>query len=232
MVPHQVVDDVLEEITPALAEGDIVIDGGNSFFKDSIRRAEELAKHGVRYMDVGVSGGPGGARSGAAFMVGGEQKAYKELIGLFSDLAVAGGYDYMGTSGAGHFVKMVHNGIEYGMMQAIAEGFTVMKQWNESLDLERIAHLYNNGSVIESHLVHWLKDAYRTYGQNLDVISGSVAHSGEGQWTVDIAKELGVPVPIIEGALQFRVDSQDSPSYTGQILSALRNQFGGHEVKK
>lgn len=232
MVPHNVVDDVLKELTPHLQSGDIIIDGGNSFYKDSIRRGEDLKKIGVSYMDVGVSGGPSGARKGACLMIGGDKQLYKQLVGLFSDLSLAGGYDYMGELGAGHFVKMAHNGIEYGMMQALAEGFAVLKQWRGELDLERIAHLYGNGSVIESRLVHWLKDAYMKYGTDLKNISGTVAHSGEGKWTVDAAQELGIPVPIIEGALQFRVDSADNPSYTGQIVSALRNQFGGHDVKK
>jgi glucose-6-phosphate 1-dehydrogenase len=230
MVPHPVVDDVLKELTPHLKSGDIVIDGGNSFYKDSIRRGEELKKFGIQYMDVGVSGGPSGARRGACLMIGGDKVVYKQLVGLFSDLALAGGYDYMGEVGAGHFVKMVHNGIEYGMMQALAEGFAVLKEWRGELDLERIAHLYGNGSVIESRLVHWLKDAYTKYGTYLKNISGTIAHSGEGKWTVEAAQELGVPVPIIKGALQFRVDSEENPSYTGQVVSALRNQFGGHNV--
>ena len=251
MVPHGVVDSVLEELTPHLQPGDTVIDGGNSFYKDSIRRGEELKKLGINYMDVGVSGGPSGARAGACLMIGGDKNIYKEYIGLFSDLAVAGGYDYMGELGAGHFVKMVHNGIEYGMMQAIAEGFSVLKEWpsfakastfakatadksagKAELDLERIAHLYNNGSVIESRLIHWLKEAYAKHGTALHDITGVVSHSGEGKWTVEAAQELGIPVPIIEGALQFRVDSTENPSYTGQIVSALRNQFGGHTVSK
>ncbi len=232
MVPHPVVDAVLAELTPHLKAGDTVVDGGNSFYKDSIRRGEDLKKIGVHYLDVGVSGGPSGARAGACLMVGGDKGAYKKYIGLFSDLSIAGGYDYMGELGAGHFVKMVHNGIEYGMMQAIAEGFAVLKEWRGELDLERIAHLYNNGSVIESRLVHWLKEAYAKHGTDLGDITGTIAHSGEGKWTVEAAQELGVPVPIIEGAFQFRLDSADTPSYTGQIVSALRNQFGGHDVKK
>lgn len=232
MVPHSVVDAVLGELMPYLKAGDTVIDGGNSFYKDSIRRGNALQKIGVAYMDVGVSGGPSGARAGACLMVGGDQQVYKQLVGLFSDLALAGGYDYMGELGAGHFVKMVHNGIEYGMMQAIAEGFAVLKEWRGELDLERVAHLYGNGSVIESRLIHWLKNAYIQHGTHLEDISGTIAHSGEGKWTVEAARELGVPAPIIEGAFQFRLESEDTPSYTGQIVSALRNQFGGHEVRR
>lgn len=243
MVPHKVVDDVLQEISPHLKEGDIVIDGGNSFYKDSVRRAGEMEKQGVHYLDIGVSGGPEGARHGACLMVGGTREVYKQLMGLFNDLAAAGGYDYMGASGSGHFVKMVHNGIEYGMMQAIGEGFAVLREWTNKptesaqdqiksgkFDLKRVANLFNHSSVIESRLVGWLKDSYEQFGADLDKVSGSVSHSGEGKWTVEAASELGIPVPIIEGALQFRVDSEDNPSYTGKIVSALRNQFGGHDV--
>ena len=232
MVPHQFVDDVLEELTPHLKEGDVLIDGGNSNYKESVRRAQELSGKGINYLDVGVSGGPSGARAGSCLMIGGDREVYKKMVGLFGDLSVAAGFDYMGQSGAGHFVKMVHNGIEYGMMQAIGEGFEVIKEAKFELEMERIAHLYNHGSVIESSLVGWLKDAYEQHGSELDDISGEVSHSGEGQWTVEVAKELGIPVPIIEGSLQFRIDSEGNPSYTGQVVSALRNQFGGHDVKR
>jgi 6-phosphogluconate dehydrogenase len=136
----------------------------------------------------------------------------------------------MGSPGAGHFVKMVHNGIEYGMMQALAEGFAVMKASPFNLDLTKIANLYNHKSVIESRLVGWLQKAFAQHGENLDDISATVSHSGEGSWTVDAAKELGIPVPVIEGSLNFRIQSHANPGYTGQILSAVRNQFGGHEV--
>jgi len=232
MVPHDVVDTVLAEITPLLAAGDIVIDGGNSFYKDSVRRAEALVAHGVYFLDVGVSGGPSGARAGACLMVGGDRAVYKQLTGLFADLSVAAGFDYMGQSGAGHFVKMVHNGIEYGMMQALAEGFTVLKASPFLLDLARTAHVYNRGSVIESSLVRWLKDAYDRFGPELDSVSGSVSHSGEGQWMVEAARELGIPVKVIEDSLQFRIESQQQPNYTGQVVSALRHMFGGHAVTK
>lgn len=233
MVPHQAVDQVLDELLPHLDKSDTVIDAGNSYFKDSLRRGKRLAKRGIHFLDVGVSGGPSGARGGACLMIGGDKRLYKKYIGLFSDLATAGGYDYMGELGAGHFVKMVHNGIEYGMMQAIAEGFSVMRSWRrKQLDLERIANLYNHDSVIESRLVGWLKEAYEKYGEGLDDISGTVAASGEGEWTVKTAKELRIPAPIIEGALKFRVQSGRKPSYTGKVLSSLRNMFGGHEVKK
>lgn len=231
MVPYNVVDVVLEGLTPFLQKGDTVIDGGNSPYKESMRRAKKLKEKGIGFLDVGVSGGPYGARNGACIMVGGEKEIFKKYEGLFKDLSTENGYGYMGKSGAGHFVKMVHNGIEYGMMQALAEGFTVMKVSSFDLDLAKIAELYNHKSVIESRLIGWLKNAFEKYGEDLNEISGAAAHSGEGMWIIEEAKELGIPVPIIEGALNFRIKSQNNPSYTGKVLSALRNQFGGHEVK-
>lgn len=232
MVPHAVVDSVIEEIIPELNSGDVVIDGGNSNYKLTMKRAADLEEKGIIYMDAGVSGGPSGARNGACVMVGGKKNAYDQLEGLFKDIAAPEAYGYFGKSGAGHFVKMVHNGIEYGMMQAIGEGFDVMKQSGFDLDLREVSRVYNKQSVIESRLVGWLESAYDEYGVELEPISGKVKHSGEGLWTVEAAKELGVPVDIIEGSLDFRVQSQENPSYTGQVVSALRNQFGGHEVKK
>lgn len=232
MVPHQVIDKVLEEITPELSEGDIVIDGGNTNFKETIRRANALREQGIHYLDAGTSGGPGGAKNGACIMVGGNEEAYNIIEPIFKDAATENGYQYVGKSGAGHFVKMVHNGIEYGIMQAIGEGFEIMKKSDYGLDLTKIADLYNHKSVNESRLIGWLKDAYEEYGEELEQISGKVSHSGEGLWTVQTAEEMGIPVPIIKGSLDFRVESQENPSYTGQVVSALRNQFGGHEVKK
>ena len=165
-------------------------------------------------------------------MIGGEKKVFEKYEKLFRDLALLDGYTYMGKAGAGHFVKMVHNGIEYGMMQAIGEGFEVMKKSDFKLPLTKITQLYNRGSVIESKLIGWLAKAYAEQGENLKGISGEVLHSGEGLWTVQTAKELKVPVKVIEDSLRFRVKSTGHPTYTGQVVSALRNQFGGHEVKK
>ena len=232
MVPHEIVDAVLEEMVPHLDRGDTVIDGGNSFYKDSVRRAKGLATAGIHFLDVGVSGGPAGARNGACIMAGGEKEVFDQYQNLFRDLSVANGYGYMGASGAGHFVKMIHNGIEYGMMQALAEGFAVMKASPFNLDLAAIAKLYNHGSVIVSRLAGWLKKAFEEYGQDLGAISGSVAQSGEGMWTVEAGHEYGVATPIIEGAVRFRTASQAGPSYTGQVVSALRNEFGKHDVFK
>lgn len=232
MVPYQAVDAVLNELVPVLEKGDAIIDGGNSPYKESIRRARELGSRGIDFLDAGVSGGPAGARTGACIMVGGKKDVYQRFEHLFRDAATDKGYGYMGSSGAGHFVKMVHNGIEYGMMQALAEGFSIMKKSAFDLDLAAIAELYNHRSVIESRLVEWLKRAYEQYGKDLAGISGSAAQSGEGMWTVEAGRELGVPAEIIKGALDFRLASQKVPSYTGKIISALRNQFGGHEAKE
>lgn len=232
MVPHQVVDSVIEEVLPALAQGDVLIDGGNSHYKKTVERNNIAANQGVHYIDAGVSGGPAGARSGACVMVGGNKNVFEMIEEIFRDISAPNAYRYVGNSGAGHFVKMVHNGIEYGMMQAIAEGFEVMKKSDYELNLTEIADLYNHRSVNESRLIGWLKDAYQEYGEELDDISGKVSHSGEGLWTVETAEEMGIPTPIIKGSLDFRIESQQNPSYTGQVVSALRNQFGGHEVKK
>jgi 6-phosphogluconate dehydrogenase len=232
MVPHQAVDAVLRELTPHLTKGDTVVDGGNSPYKDSIRRSKELESKGIDFLDAGVSGGPAGARNGACIMVGGRKEVFQKLEALFRDLSVPGGYGYMGRAGAGHFVKMVHNGIEYGMMQALAEGFAIMKASDFGLELPRITDVYNHRSVIESRLVGWLQSAFQQYGEDLADISGSAAQSGEGKWTVEAGKELGIPTPVIQGALEFRMQSLNHPSYTGKLISAMRNQFGGHEVKE
>jgi 6-phosphogluconate dehydrogenase len=232
MVPHQAVEDVLKEIVPLLTKNDVLIDGGNSPYKESVRRAAELEKKGINFLDAGTSGGPGGARTGACIMVGGSKEVFLKHEQLFRDLSTENGYAYLGKPGAGHLVKMVHNGIEYGMMQAMAEGVAVLKASPFGLDMVKVADLYNHRSVIESRLVGWLKTAFEQYGTDLKGVSGSVAQSGEGMWTVEAANELGIPVPIIKGALDFRLQSQKNPSYTGQVVSALRHQFGGHEVRE
>jgi 6-phosphogluconate dehydrogenase len=231
MVPHQAVDAVLAGLVTLLSPGDTVIDGGNSPYRESVRRARELEAKGIEFLDAGVSGGPSGARSGACIMVGGKADTFRRFEVLFADLAVAGGYAHVGRSGAGHFVKMVHNGIEYGMMQALAEGFAVMRASPFGIDLLKVADLYNHRSVIESRLVGWLRDAYEQSGPDLADVSGAVAQSGEGMWTVEAGRELGVPTPVIAEALAFRIASGEQPSYTGRVLSALRHAFGGHEAK-
>jgi|TARA_R110002096_G_scaffold415163_1_gene616723 6-phosphogluconate dehydrogenase len=232
MVPHNIVDTVLSDLSTVLSAGDVIMDGGNSNFQETVRRGADLKQKGLVFMDVGVSGGPGGARSGACMMIGGARDKFEKYERLFKDLSVKGGYAYMGETGAGHFTKMVHNGIEYGMMQAIGEGFEILKASEFSLDLEEVSRIYNTGSVIESRLVGWLQNGYKEEGVELSAISGEVSHSGEGLWTVEEAKSKNIAAPVIEASLQFRIDSTGNPSYTGQVVSALRNQFGGHSVKK
>lgn len=232
MIPHAAVDEVLRELLPLLREGDTVIDGGNSPYKESMRRNAELAEKGVFFLDAGISGGPSGARSGACVMVGGDKKRYDDFESLFSDISAPEAYGYVGGSGAGHFVKMVHNGIEYGMMQSIAEGFSVLKRSEFAISLKEVSRIYNKKSVIESRLVEWLHSAFEEYGEDLNSVSGEVSATGEGAWTVETAKTLKVDVPVIEESVRFRERSKDHPSYAGKILSALRHQFGGHEAGK
>jgi len=229
------VDEVLfgeEGLIHFLEKGDTVIDGGNSFYEDSIKRAKKLSKKRIKFLDVGVSGGPGGARTGACLMIGGEKRNFERLKPLFRDLATKNGFQLFPGAGAGHFVKMIHNGIEYGMMQSIAEGFNLMKNSPFKLDLEKVADIYNHGSVVESRLIYWLKRAFKRHGQNLKAVSGKVSHTGEGEWTIKIAKKWKMNIKVIEDSFQFRESSQKKPDYTGKILSALREQFGHHKVTK
>lgn len=218
-------------IAESFSEGDIVIDGGNSFYKDAAARAERLKEKGIHFIDVGTSGGPAGARNGACLMIGGSREGFENIEELFKDFAKEGGYQFFEGAGAGHFVKMVHNGIEYGMMQALGEGFEVMEKSEFNLDLPRVAKIYNNGSVIESRLVGWLESAFKDHGPELSGVSSTVSHTGEGEWTVKTAEEMGVTVPVIKDSFDFRVQSKDNPRYTGKVVSALREQFGGHDVR-
>jgi len=230
MVPYTVVESILEEIVPLLAKGDTVIEAGNSPFRETMRRADELSHQGIHLLDVGISGGPGGARGGACAMVGGSPSVYEQYEGLFRDITTENGYLYAGKSGAGHFVKMVHNGIEYGMMQAIAEGFDVLRRSEFDIPLTDVARLFNHGSVIESRLIGWLTSGFEAYGEDLAGITGRASASGEGAWTVETAHELRVPIKVIEDAVNARTKSQEKPSFQGQVLSVMRNQFGGHAV--
>lgn len=231
MVPPGSVDTVLATLIPYLEKGDLVIDGGNSYYQDSIRRSSQLKRKGMHFLDVGVSGGPVSLRLGKfALMVGGERRIYEKYRMLFGDLSDTPS-GYMGKSGAGHFAKMVHNGIEYGMMQALAEGFAILKKSPFHFRLKDVAAIYNSNSIITSRLVGWLREVFQAHGDALQEASGAVAHTGEGEWTVKTAKELKVAVPVIRQALLFRVHSHKHPTYTGKILSALRNQFGGHPWK-
>ncbi len=227
-----VTESILESITPLLDPGDLLIDGANSYYRDTIRRAEWLSSQRIRFVDVGVSGGPSGAREGACLMVGGEQKDFDEIKPLIEKLAAPEAYGYFGSHGAGHFVKMVHNGIEYGMMQAIAEGAAVLNASPYHLDLSEVFRVYNQRSVIESRLIGWIQEAL-SEDSDLSKISSEIKHSGEGEWTVQTAKELGVEVPVIEQAFQIRLKSSaDSNRFRDKVVSALRGKFGGHAVTK
>jgi 6-phosphogluconate dehydrogenase len=221
---------MLTKLSELLAPGDTIINGANEYYKNTLKHYTLAKAKNIHFIDVGVSGGPGGAKQGACLMIGGSQKTFEKFESLFADIAAPNAYQFFAGHGAGHFVKMVHNGIEYGMMQAIGEGFEVLKKSEFNLDLEKVARIYNHRSVIESRLVGWLHQALLDHGDDLEGISGEVSHSGEGQWTVETAKELMVSVPIIEGSLDFRIQSTGNPSFTGQVVSALRHQFGGHDV--
>lgn len=231
-----VVDEMIDTLIPLLSRGDLIIDGGNSFYKDAVRRQRVLAEHSIRFMDVGVSGGPQGARNGACLMVGGKRKDFESIEPLIRAIAAPSAYGYVGDIGAGHFAKMVHNGIEYGMMQAIAEGAAVLKQSPYLFDLSEVFRVYNNRSVIESRLVNWAQEAFGE-DQTLQRISSIIASSGEGEWTAQTAKEEGVSAAVIETSVRIRHESktirQDSPdAFRNKVVSALRGKFGQHQVAK
>jgi len=230
--------DPTENTVRALAElmtkGDTIIDGGNSNYKESMRRAAMVAEKGLHFIDVGTSGGIWGLTEGYALMVGGPNEAVERVRPIFETLAPAKdqGWGHVGPAGAGHFTKMVHNGIEYGMMQAYAEGFSILKHKKElSLDLAQIAELWRTGSVVRSWLLDLTARALRD-DQDLSAIAPYVSDSGEGRWTVAEAIDLDVPAPVITLSLIQRLRSRDAESFTDRLLSALRNQFGGHAVKK
>lgn len=231
MVPHSVVDSVISEITPFLSEGDIVIEAGNSHYKESIRRYEQLKKVGVSFMDAGTSGGMEGARYGACYMIGGDPEAWSIVEPIFRDTAVDNGYLYAGKSGSGHFLKMVHNGIEYGMMAAIGEGFEVLEKSDFDFDYEKVARVWNNGSVIRSWLMELTERAF-SKDAKLDEIKGIMHSSGEGKWTVETALDLQTATPVIAMSLLMRYRSLDNDTFTGKVVASLRNEFGGHAVEK
>ena len=224
----------IENLAGHLSSGDIIIEGGNSNYKDSVRRAAWLKEKGLHFVDVGTSGGVWGLTEGYSMMVGGEEGIVESLRPIFETLAPAPdkGWGRVGPSGAGHFVKMIHNGIEYGMMEAYAEGFELMKAKNEfGLDLHNIAEIWRYGSVVRSWLLD-LTAAALSNGQDLEGVKGWVADSGEGRWTVAEAIDQDVPAPIITLSLLMRLVSRQEESYAAKLLAAMRNQFGGHEVKR
>ncbi len=235
MVPAgKIVDDTLDQLLRLLSPGDAIVDGGNSNYKDTQRRAAMLAEHGIAYVDCGTSGGVWGLAEGYSLMIGGTEAAVERLRPLFATLAPApdNGWGRVGPSGAGHFAKMVHNGIEYGMMQAYAEGFAILQHKSEfALDLHQVAEIWRDGSVVRSWLLDLTADAL---GKNpeMEGIAPWVADSGEGRWTVAEAIDLNVPAPVITLSLLQRLRSRDTDSFADRLIAAMRNEFGGHAVKR
>jgi len=232
MVPSGAITEAtFGELLPLAEAGDTIVDGGNSNFRDSQRRSATAADRGVHYLDAGVSGGIWGLEVGYCLMVGGEPDAVRRLEPVFTALAPTDGYAHVGASGAGHFTKMVHNGIEYGLMQSYAEGFEVMKESEFDLDLREIAGIWRYGSVVRSWLLELLHAAFETEGGELQRIRGYVEDSGEGRWTVAEAIAENVPVPVITAALFARIASRQDESFAAKVNAALRNEFGGHAVR-
>ncbi|HET8873611.1 MAG TPA: decarboxylating 6-phosphogluconate dehydrogenase [Gaiellaceae bacterium] len=231
MIPAgQVTENAFQELLGILERGDAIIDGGNSNFRDSQRRGAEAAERNLYFVDCGVSGGIWGLREGFALMAGGDAEPIGRLQPIFEALAPEGGYAHVGPSGAGHFVKMVHNGVEYGLMQAYAEGFDLMQASEFDLDLTAIAELWRHGSVVRSWLLDLLARALQE-NPNLDGIKGYVEDSGEGRWTVQQGIDTAVPLYVIAAALFARFDSRRDESFAAKVDAALRNQFGGHAVR-
>ncbi|GAB3204423.1 6-phosphogluconate dehydrogenase [Pontibacter aydingkolensis] len=225
------VDAVIEQLVPHLQQGDIIIDGGNSNYKDSIKRAEMLKSSGIFLLDCGTSGGLTGARNGACTMIGGEQDAFAYCEEIFRDVSVEKGYLHVGKPGSGHFVKMIHNGVEYGMMQAIAEGFEVLHKSDFDMDYKEVARVWNHGSVVRSWLMELVENAF-SKDPELSGIKGIMHSSGEGKWTVETALDMQVATPVIAMSLLMRYRSYETDTFSGKVVAALRNEFGGHKVEK
>jgi len=221
----------IDKLSDLLEEGDAILDGGNSKWTDSRDRGARLAENGLHFVDVGTSGGVWGLEVGYCMMVGGSDEAVGRLAPILDVLAPPEGWGHMGPTGAGHYVKMVHNGVEYGMMQAYAEGFEIMHASDYDVDLEKVAHLWNQGSVIRSWLLELAERAFADEGRDLERLEGYVEDSGEGRWTILDAMDNDVPSPVISMALMARFYSRRNGDYTARVLAALRNQFGGHAVK-
>jgi 6-phosphogluconate dehydrogenase len=232
MVPSgKITEGTFQQVLLLADAGDTIVDGGNSNFHDSQRRYAEAAKHGIAFVDAGVSGGVWGLEVGYCLMVGGDEEAVSRIEPIFKTLAPDDGYAHVGGAGAGHFTKMVHNGIEYGLMQAYAEGFEVLEKSEFDLDLHEIAGIWRYGSVVRSWLLELLVDAFEAEGSHLEKIEGYVEDSGEGRWTIAEAIAEDVPVPVITAALFARFASRQDESFAAKVNAALRNQFGGHAVK-
>ena len=232
MIPAgKITEDAFQQLLTIAAKGDTIVDGGNSNFRDSQRRYADAQAKGIHFVDAGVSGGIWGLKVGFCLMVGGEDEPVQRLEPIFTSLAPDDGYAHVGASGAGHFTKMVHNGIEYGLMQSYAEGFEVMEHSEFDLDLHEIAGIWRYGSVVRSWLLELLVDAFDEYGSKLDEIAPYVEDSGEGRWTIHEGIAENVPTPVIAAALFARFASRDEQNFSAKITAALRNQFGGHAVK-
>ncbi|TVP96088.1 MAG: decarboxylating 6-phosphogluconate dehydrogenase [Acholeplasmatales bacterium] len=225
------VDAMLETLSSSLERGDIVIDGGNSRYLDTMARAERLKQHGIALVDCGTSGGTEGARHGASLMVGGEAAALSHCAWVFESLAAKDGYAHLGPSGSGHFVKMVHNGIEYGMMQALGEGYELLEASPFALDYQAVSRVWSNGSIIEGLLMRMVVAAFDK-DPRLESLAGRVDESGEGRWTVEAAVNLKVAAPVITQALYSRFKSKDTDKFAEKLVAAMRNEFGGHAVYK
>jgi 6-phosphogluconate dehydrogenase len=225
-------ESTLNALAGLLDPGDSLVDGGNSRYTDSALRASRLANRGIHLVDAGTSGGIWGRERGYCLMVGGDTEAVRQCEPAFLALAPADGYAHVGPPGSGHFAKMVHNGIEYGLLQAYAEGFELLRSGPYDLDLPQLAALWNHGSVIRSWLLELLEVAFAREGPDLGRVRGWIADSGEGRWTVESAIEFGVPMPVITLSLMARYRSRQPESYGAQVVAALRNQFGGHEVRE
>lgn len=233
MVPAgRPVDDTIASLLPGLAKGDVIIDGGNSNFHDSMRRAQELQPKGIHFVDSGTSGGIWGLANGYCLMIGASPEAFRLCEPIFKTLAPPDGYAHMGPPGSGHYVKMIHNGIEYGMLQAYAEGYEILHASTEfKLDLHKIAGVWNHGSVVRSWLNELAETAFER-DKDLSDLRGYVEDSGEGRWTVQEAIDLNVPAPVITLSLLARLRSRQADSFSAKVIAALRNEFGGHAVKK
>ncbi len=226
-------DAMIEQLAGILEPGDVIIDAGNSRFHDSVRHAEELATKGIEWLDMGVSGGVWGLQVGFCAMLGGRREVFERFEPVVRTLAPENGYLYCGPAGAGHYVKMVHNGNEYGIMKAYGEGFDILHASDYDLDLAAVARMWNNGSVIRSWLLELAGNAFEKEGSDLEAIKGYVSDSGEGRWTVAEAIDHDVPAPVITLALIERFRSRREPdSYTDRVLAALRNEFGGHAIRE
>jgi 6-phosphogluconate dehydrogenase len=232
MVPAgEITEGVFQELLGLAEEGDTIVDGGNSNFRDSQRRYRDAQAKGISFVDAGVSGGIWGLEVGFCLMVGGDDEPVKRLEPIFTALAPEAGYAHVGASGAGHFTKMVHNGIEYGLMQAYAEGFEIIEHSEFGVDLHELSGIWRNGSVVRSWLLELLHTAFEEHGNKLDDIAPWVEDSGEGRWTIHEAIAENVPAPVISAALFARFASRDEINFAAKVAAALRNQFGGHAIK-